>query len=168
MRGGLMRTALRLATAALALALAACGFQLRGNAALPFDTIYFPNTSSGVGLDLKRNIQAGSGTQVVDDAQRAQARLEFVEETRQKEVLSLTGAGRVREFRLGYRLVFRVHDREGRDYVPRTVLQLYRDVTYSDADVLAKQEEEEILYRDMRADAVRQILRRLAGAKAPG
>jgi len=168
MRGGLMRTALRLATAALALALAACGFQLRGNAALPFDTIYFPNTSSGVGLDLKRNIQAGSGTQVVDDAQRAQARLEFVEETRQKEVLSLTGAGRVREFRLGYRLVYRVHDREGRDYVPRTVLQLYRDVTYSDADVLAKQEEEEILYRDMRADAVRQILRRLAGAKAPG
>jgi LPS-assembly lipoprotein len=165
---GLMRTALRLATAALALALAACGFQLRGNAALPFDTIYFPNTSSGVGLDLKRNIQAGSGTQVLDDAQRAQARLEFVEETRQKEVLSLTGAGRVREFRLGYRLVYRVHDREGRDYVPRTVLQLYRDVTYSDADVLAKQEEEEILYRDMRADAVRQILRRLAGAKAPG
>ncbi len=74
----------------------------------------------------------------------------------------------MREFRLGYRLVFRVHDREGRDYVPRTVLQLYRDVTYSDADVLAKQEEEEILYRDMRADAVRQILRRLAGAKAPG
>ena len=73
----------------------------------------------------------------------------------------------MREFRLGYRLIYRVRDREGRDYVPRTVLQLYRDVTYSDADVLAKQEEEEILYRDMRADAVRQILRRLAGAKTP-
>lgn len=162
-----MRMILRLCTAVLVLALAACGFQMRGVAALPFDTIFLPNTGAGVGLDLKRNIQNGSSTQVVDDAKSAQARLEFIEETRQKDILSLTGAGRVREFRLGYRLIYRVRDREGRDYVPRTVLQLYRDVTYSDADVLAKQEEEEILYRDMRADAVRQILRRLAGAKAP-
>lgn len=163
-----MRRLLRLAAAALALALAGCGFQMRGTAALPFDTIHLPNTGSGVGLELKRSIQAGSSTRVVDDAKSAEARLEFIDETRQKDILSLTGAGRVREFRLGYRLSYRVRDREGRDYVPRTVLQLYRDVTYSDADVLAKQEEEEVLYRDMRADAVRQILRRLAGAKAPG
>ncbi len=162
-----MHMILRLCTAVLVLALAACGFQMRGVAALPFDTIFLPNTATGVALDLKRNIQNGSSTQVVDDAKSAQARLEFIEETRQKDILSLTGAGRVREFRLGYRLIYRVRDREGRDYVPLTVLQLYRDVTYSDADVLAKQEEEEILYRDMRADAVRQILRRLAGAKTP-
>lgn len=153
--------------AALVLALAGCGFQLRGTAQLPFDTIYVPNASTGVALELKRNIQTGTNAKVIDDPKQAQAALEFLEETRLKDILSLTGAGRVREFRLGYRVAYRVRDQAGREYVPSTTLQLSREVTFSDADVLAKQEEEEILYRDMQSDSVRQIVRRLAAAQAP-
>ena len=38
------------------LTLAGCGFQLRGTASLPFDTLYMaPATQPGVALDLKRN-----------------------------------------------------------------------------------------------------------------
>ena len=76
----------------LALLLAACGFQLRGAAKLPFETLYVPNATSGIALDLKRRLQAGSGTRVVDDAKTAQALLQFTGETRSKEILALNAA----------------------------------------------------------------------------
>lgn len=157
-----MRRAL---VAALLLTLAACGFQLRGSARLPFETIYLPSTTSGIALDLKRTIQAGTSTRVVDSPKDAQAVLEFTEETREKEILSLTGAGRVREFRLHYRVRYRVHDGKGRQYIPPTTLAQLRDITFGDSVVLAKESEEQLLYRDMQNDVVAQIMRQLAAAQ---
>ena len=147
--------------------LAGCGFRMRGSAELPFQTLYVPNSDTGIALDLKRNVQAGTQARVVDDAKQAEAILTFGEETRAKEILSLTGTGRVREFRLRYRVGFRVHDGKGNDYVPQSVLELTRDVTFNDADVLAKESEEQLLYRDMQGDMVQQIMRRLSSAPKP-
>ena len=145
--------------------LAACGFQLRGTADVPFQSIYVPAVAGGIGLELKRNIQAGTRAKVVDDAKQAEAVLEFTREAREKAILSLTAQGRVREFQLRYVVGFRVHDGKGRDFVPATTVTLIRDITFSDSDVLAKETEEGLLYRDMQSDMVQQILRRLAVAK---
>jgi len=87
-----MRTALAFL---LVLVLAGCGFQLRGTAALPFDTLYMPGARGGIALDLKRNIQAGTRTVVVDDPKKAEAVLDFLQETREKVILSLAATGRV-------------------------------------------------------------------------
>ena len=152
---------------ALALSAAGCGFQLRGTAELPFETIYLPGATGGIALDLRRNIQGGTHTKVVDDAKKAQAVLEFTQETRMKEILSFTVTGRVREFRLNYRVGFRVHDGKGNEYVPANVVALSRDITFNDSDVLAKENEEQLLYRDMQTDMVQQIMRRLAAAQKP-
>ena len=152
---------------ALALLLAGCGFRLRGTAEVPFETLYVPGATSGIALDLKRNIQAGTKARVVDDPSKADAVMQFTEETRQKEILSLTGTGRVREFQLRYRVAFRVHDGKGAEYVPPNTIQLTRDVTFNDAEILAKEQEEQLLFRDMQIDMVQQILRRLAAAKRP-
>jgi LPS-assembly lipoprotein len=151
----------------LLIVLAGCGFRLRGTADVPFDTIYIPGATGGIALDLKRNIQAGTNAKVVDDAKAAEAVLQFSHETREKEILSLTGTGRVREFRLRYRVGFRVHDGKGRDYVPQSGLELTRDVSFNDAEVLAKEAEEQLLFRDMQNDMVQQIMRRLAAAQKP-
>lgn len=151
----------------LAVAIAGCGFHLRGTADMPFDTVYVPGATGGIALGLARNLRAGSNVKVVDDAKQAEAILEFSGETRAKEILSLTGAGRVREFRLRYRVGFRVHDGKGNDYVPQNTLELTREVTYNDADVLAKESEEELLFRDMQADMVQQIMRRLSSSRKP-
>jgi LPS-assembly lipoprotein len=153
------------AFAAVALLLAGCGFQLRGVADVPFESLYLPNATSGIALDLKRNIQAGTRVKVVDDAKGAQAVMHFTEETRQKEILSLTGTGRVREFQLRYRVGFRVSDNKGGDYVPQNTIILTRDVTFNDTEILAKEQEEQLLFRDMQNDMVQQIMRRLASAK---
>jgi len=116
---------------------------------------------------LKRNIQAGTRVKVVDDPKVAQAVMQFTEETRQKEILSLTGTGRVREFQLRYRVGFRVHDGKGADFVPANTVVLVRDISFNDTDVLAKETEEQQLYRDMQSDMVQQIMRRLAAAHKP-
>jgi LPS-assembly lipoprotein len=147
--------------------LTACGFQLRGSAQVPFHTLYIPNAKSGIALDLKRNIEAGTNAKVVDDAKTADAILELSGESREKIILSLTGTGRVREFRLRYSVRYRVHDGKGAEYVPPSVVQLTRDVTYNDAEILAKEAEEQLLFRDMQSDMVQQVLRRLSSAEPP-
>ena len=144
-----------------------CGFRLKGTAELPFDTLYLP-ASGGIGLDLKRNIEAGTNTKVIDSPDGAQAVLEFLQEARQKEILSLSANARVREFRLIYRVSFRVHDGKGREFLPTATLQLARDFTFNDAEILAKETEEQLLYREMQADMVRQIMHRLSSARKPG
>ncbi|HZN99967.1 MAG TPA: LPS assembly lipoprotein LptE [Burkholderiales bacterium] len=152
---------------ALALVLAGCGFRMRGTAEVPFESLYVPGATAGIALDLKRNLQAGTRARVVDDPKTADAVLLFIEESRQKEILSLTSAGRVREFQLRYRVGFRVHDGKGVDFVPPSTIQLTRDVTFNDTEILAKEQEEQLLFRDMQSDMVQQIIRRLAAAKRP-
>ena len=51
--------------------------------------------------------------------------------------------------------------------VPQSLIQLTRDVTFNDAEVLAKEAEEQLLFRDMQIDMVQQIMRRLAVAQKP-
>jgi LPS-assembly lipoprotein len=152
--------------AALAcLLLAACGFQLRGTASLPFETIHVPNATTGIALEIKRSIQAGTNARIVDDAKAAAAQLQFLEESRRKDILSPTAAGRVSEYRLFYRVRFRVSDGTGGDFLPPVTVQLFRDMTYDDSQVLAKEAEEQLLFRDMQQDMVQQVMRRIAGAK---
>jgi LPS-assembly lipoprotein len=160
--------ALNLAFCALLAALtAACGFQLRGQASLPFETLYvaIPDASL-LAAELKRNIIAGTHTRLVNSPAQAQAVLDLSTEERSKTILSLNTAGRVREFQLRYRLSFRVHDARGRDYLPLTEIRLTRDISFNDAQVLSKESEELLLFRDMQSDMVQQILRRLASAPA--
>jgi LPS-assembly lipoprotein len=148
--------------------LTGCGFQLRGTADLPFKTIYMPPaTQPGVALDLRRNIQAGTRTTVVDDPKLAEAVLEFTQESREKVILSLAASGRVREFELQYRVSFRVHDNKGGEFLPSNTVLLKRAVTFNDTDILAKEREDQQIYRGMESDMVQQIMRRLEAAQRP-
>jgi len=149
----------------LGLLTAACGFQLRGQAKLPFETLYVAIPAiSPLGIELKRNIVAATHTKLVNTPAEAQAVFELISEEREKTILSFDSSGQVREYQLRYRLRFRVRDARGRDYLPQSEIQLTRDVSYSSTQVLAKESEEQLLYRDMQSDVVQQILRRLAAA----
>jgi LPS-assembly lipoprotein len=153
----------------LALLLSACGFQLRGAQPLPFTSIYIGSPeSSEVGAGLKRNIRALGSTQIVDTPQEAQAVFTTIGEAKEKQILSVSGTGRVREFQLRYRLAFRVHDLKGREFIPSSEIVLVRTISFSDEVVLAKEREEELLYRDMQNDMVQQLMRRLASTKVEG
>jgi LPS-assembly lipoprotein len=77
----------------------------------------------------------------------------------------LSASGRVREKRLQYRYGYRIVDSKGRDLVLPATVELTRDLTYADSAVLAKTQEEDLLWRDMENDLVQQLMRRLEAAK---
>ena len=150
----------------LATILASCGFQLRGQVAIPYKTVFIETTGySQFANDLERAIRAGSDTKVVRNRDEADAVLKVLSEAQEKRILSLSAGGRVREFELRYTVNYRVVDRTNQDLAIPGTIQLHRDLTYDDTEVLAKESEEILLYKDMKADAVQQMLRRLAVAK---
>src|SRR5258705_6965836 len=146
------------------LLLASCGFHLRGQASLPFESLYVSG-SPLFANQIARSVRAGSHTRVTTDPKDAQVTLQILSELRERLILSLSAAGRVREITLRYSVSFRLTDAKGIEYVPPTPIVLRRDITYSDSDVLGKEQEEALLYRDMQNDAVQQIVRRLEVAK---
>lgn len=152
---------------AAALVLAGCGFQLRGSAEVPFQSVHVSGATGGIALDLKRQIEAGTNAKVLDNPKEADAILYFDQEARDKEILSLSGTGRVREFRLIYRVTFRMTDGKGGEYVPRSTITITRDVPFNDAELLARETEEQLLFRDMQSDMVQQIMRRIAASRKP-
>lgn len=146
--------------------LTACGFQLRGNYALPFETLHITLPESNqLHATLKRNIEASSKTRIEADPSQAQAILTIISDLQTKNILSLSSRGRVREFQLVRAFTFRVHDIDGRDYISQTTITLRRDLSFSDDQVLSKEAEEGLLYKDMQNDLVQQIMRRLSLAK---
>jgi LPS-assembly lipoprotein len=49
--------------------------------------------------------------------------------------------------------------------IPPTSIEIIRDLTYDDSNILAKQQEEALLWQDMENDLVQQLMRRLAAVK---
>ncbi len=161
-----MKTPAVLVLLLCALLLSGCGFQLRGAANLPFDTLYVQApTGSQFANQFRRVVTAGSATRVVDDPKAAEATLVLVQELREKNILSLSGTGRVREFQLRYRMSYRMLDRNAVETLPVSEIVLTRDFSFNDQDTLSKESEEALLFRDMQNDAVQQLVRRLQAAK---
>jgi LPS-assembly lipoprotein len=149
-------------------ALASCGFHLRGEAHYSFDTLYVNSpTAQPLTTELKRSLQGGASAQLVPSADQAQVILDITAVENNKQILSLTSGGKVREFLLTKRVLFRVHDKEGNDWLPTAEIVVRRTYTYSDTEALAKSYEEQRLWTDMQDDAVQLIVRRLQSAKKP-
>ena len=144
------------------LLLTACGFQPRGAATLPFDTLYVEAPKGSVFANqLRRVIGAGSKTRITATPGEAEAVLHVMNEFREKEILSLSAGGRVRELQLRYRVQYQVFDRNRILIAEPGELVLRRDYSFNDQEQLSKESEEGLLYRDMQIDAVQQIVRRL-------
>ena len=147
--------------------LAGCGFHLRGAVDLPFPSLYVNvSNASQFGHELKRALRA-SDVRLTDNAKDAAATLSIMSELRERQILSLGGQGRVREYQLRYRIGYQLTDGKTTPLIPPTEIVLKRDISFNDAELLAKESEEALLYRDMQTDAVSQLMRRLQAAKLP-
>jgi LPS-assembly lipoprotein len=157
-----------LAALLCALLIAGCGFKLRGAADLPFDTLYVQApVGSQFAQQFRRVVTAGSATTIVNDPKAAAATLVLISEVREKSILSLSGAGRVSEFQLRYRMSYRLLDKNAAETIPATEIVLTRDFSFNDQDTLSKEAEEALLFRDMQSDAVQQLVRRLQAVRLP-
>ena len=146
------------------LLLGGCGFRLRGSGSgnLPYKTMYIalPETAE-VRVWLERYIKAAGSTEIVDDGKTAEAIFQQITDSRLKTILSVNAQGRVREYRLQLSYSFRVTNAKGQILIPPNEIQLSRDISFDDSNILAKDLEEGLLWRDMNNDLVNQIMRRL-------
>ena len=79
----------------------ACGFQLRGQALIPYKTLFIEVTGYSLfANDLERAIRSGSQTRIVNSREESEVVLKVLGESQEKHILSLSSAGRVREFQL--------------------------------------------------------------------
>jgi LPS-assembly lipoprotein len=145
--------------------LAACGFHLRGEYNVPFASVFVSNTGVSQVADKLRRELTNSPTRLMSSAKDAEAQLNISEEKRERLILSLSGAGRVREYQLKLRVRYQLVDNKGGVPIPTSEVQLQRIMTYDDSQVIAKQQEEAMLYKDMEQDAASQILRRMTAIK---
>ena len=160
----MLRRSLLALAAVATVPLAGCGFELRRPPELRFRTVRFTGFGprSSLALELRLQIDASVATRVVEAAKDAEVTLRVDEEAREKSVVATTAAGQVREFELRHRLRFAALSPTGRELLPPSEILLKRNLTYTETAALAKEEEEEFLFRAMRNDIVSQVLRRLA------
>ena len=161
----------RLLIAAVALpmgaSLAGCGFKLRRAPELRFRTIALANfrPRSPLADELRASINASTTTLVVEGLVQAQIVLEAIDDLREKVVVASGAVGQVTEFQLRERFRFRVRSMGGRELIPETEIFQNRDLSYTESAALAKEQEENFLYRTMQSDIVSQVMRRLASVQ---
>lgn len=149
--------------------LAACGFELRRAPQMGFNSLYANfGPKSPLGTEFRRALAAqGQVRWIEDPAQLAQAQvlLDVLTDQREKAVVGSGATGQVREYQLRVRLVFKLRTPKGRELLGETLLLQQRDISYNETAALAKEQEEEQIYRDLQADVVQRLLRRLAAVK---
>jgi LPS-assembly lipoprotein len=119
---------------------------------------------------LKRNIRANGGTRWSrrQGCRRRDRGADQSGEDPTKTILSLNSNGRVRQYLLTYNIVFRVLDKQGNELLAPTQITLTRPIDFNETQLLAKEQEEALLYKDMQTDLVQQMMRRIAAVKTPG
>lgn len=147
-----------------------CGFKLRGaiSVDLPFKTVYVsgvPDTSPFSQV-LKAQLRAnGIGVVPEEYKDRAEVILRVLGDQQTKTVLAVNPSGLAREYRLNYRLGFKVDAGSGIELYPATTIELSRDISFNPQtaqEVLSKEQEDALLIRDMQNDAAIQVMQRLA------
>lgn len=148
--------------------LTACGFHLRGsgdNAALKVDGLYISQgPASGQLVTALGRALRSAGATLVDAREAAKVVLDLKGERRDRRVLSVGSAGKVQQYELHYAITFAASDAAGRVLADTQTVSLVRNITYNQSDVLAKGNEEERLFDDMRRDAIGQVMQRLNSA----
>lgn len=153
----------RLWFAAALLGLAGCGFHLRGAVPLPaamHKTYVDGDSATTLVRELKLELGA-AGVQVVHEPAQATAILRIIEARQGSRVLSVDASGQVREYELSLAVRYALAGPHGAQLAAPRRVMVVRDYTFDPNNPLAKDNEKELLRREMERDAARGILRRL-------
>ena len=155
------------AFAGMAILLASCGFQLRGDPSVGLPSLNITQVQpTAVTADIRRVLEQGP-TRIIADPKAAAAQLRMLGETREKTVHTITGTGRVYEFQLRLAVRFEVllPTRELPLIAP-TEVEARRIISYSETAPTAKETEEQLLFKDMQVELADRILRQMTVAVA--
>lgn len=146
------------------LLLAGCGFELRGTADLPeaMSRTYLdmPDRFGEFGRALERSLESNN-VEIVGTPELASAVLQISQAQFVREAASFSGTALISEFRLTFRVSFRLLDGQGDALSSQRQVVLFRDYSFNSQEILASQREEEFLRGNLRNDMVNELIRRL-------
>lgn len=141
-----------------------CGWQLRGQTALPEGTeSIFISASDNHGQLMSEFTQLLNANQVVSakSTQDAQYSIYIERERDDKRTVSVGNNTLAAEYELTMKVDYRIESSSGAILVPKATAEVARSYEYDRNDVIAKDEEERLIKAEMRRNLVQQILRRL-------
>ncbi len=153
----------------LLLFVSACGYHLRGEINVPanLQSVYLQGASPQLRKAL-RNALVSSNVSLVDAITQADVVVQVDKEHMDNRVLSLSTTGRANEYELAYSLQYRLLDKSGKSLAKPQTIRINKDYYNNQQTVLAKNNEEQVIRKEIYRQAVRALFTRyhaLLGSK---
>ena len=142
------------------LMITSCGFHLRGMTEISFKTISLEGKELSFTKNLKKTL-ASNKVSIILPTENPELRIELLSEESEKRILSLSGQGLVREFEIFYRVRYRIKTIDSETWSQENILETRRDFTYSDSNLIGKEEEERQLNESMRNEAITNLFNQI-------
>lgn len=142
------------------LMITSCGFHLRGMTEISFKTISLEGKELSFTKNLKKTL-ASNKVAVILPTENPELRIELLSEESEKRILSLSGQGLVREFEIFYRVRYRIKTIDSETWSQENIIETRRDFTFSDSNLIGKEEEERQLNESMRNEAITNLFNQI-------
>ncbi|WP_236994341.1 LPS assembly lipoprotein LptE [Methylomicrobium sp. RS1] len=145
----------------LACWLSACGYHLRGTeqAAVKFKKVYLEGATEALREQFDEVLKLSSA-RLAKSAKEADLHIKVDDEKYNRRVVSLNFSGRSNQLELSYRLKFQLTGADNAPLPSNEPLLITREFFNDQQDILAKNNEEGVIRREMYRQAVRSILDR--------
>ncbi len=147
-------------TLIILLMITSCGFHMRGMTETSFKTISLEGKELSFTKNLKKILNSNK-VAIVLPSENPELRVELIGEESEKRILSLSGQGLVREYEIFYRVRYRIKTTESETWGQENTLETRRDFTFSDANLIGKEEEERQLNESMRNEAIANLFNQI-------
>ena len=144
----------------LLLVITSWGFHLRGMTEISFKTISLEGKELSLTKNLKKILNTNK-VAIVSSTENPELRVELLSEESEKRILSLSGQGLVREFEIFYRVRYRIKTSDSEIWSQENIIETRKDFTYSDSNLIGKEEEERQLNEAMRIEAITSLFNQI-------
>ena len=142
------------------LIISSCGFHMRGMTEISYKTISLEGKKLSFTKNLKKVLNSNK-VAIVSSTENPELRVELLSEESEKRILSLSGQGLVREFEIFYRVRYRVKTIDSEIWSQENIIETRKDFTYSDSNLIGKEEEERQLNEAMRNEAITNLFNQI-------
>lgn len=152
----------------LVLLLSACGYHLRGAVVLPdnLKQVYLDGASMQLREQFRKVLRSASG-ELVQTPETAKVIIKIFNESNDQRVLSLSARGRSNELELYYRLQYALVKADNTVVLENQPIEIKRQYFNDQQDMVAKDNEQQVIRNEMLQQAVRMMVDRVSAALAP-
>ncbi len=155
---------MKILLASVSLLLGACGFHLQGRQPLPAQFAYTYVDTKDEQTDFVQDLRKAliaSKVNVIRTQGSSGATISVHDDELTERILSVSARNIPTEYELTYRVNFSVVS-DGKTLIDKEEISATRDISFDEAQLLAKEREQEILKAALARDLVALVMRRLA------